>query len=309
MNENESEKKSVGEQFFELMLALREHHILIGGTLLFSLVSGITFLHWHPILLTDELAVKPWVIGLRVFCLIAIPLFAAADKIADAQSKKKSAAKQTENDTRAQQASNKAQKAYNQSISSLLALAKRGANIAFETPGNRKVPLIDLRTVLATATHGISIVAKTRATYYTLEFTEKGRILKDPVSFGRVEESTTIWEEAEDPNHPVWSIMDGEDLNAPIVRSSDPSKEKWADWDSKQYRSFISVPVKAQNAQFGMLSLNAPNSEDLTETDRMGVLVAARLMATTLALGLPQQEVKDLALKLSELQKRQRTER
>lgn len=287
----------VRDKFFGLLLELREHHVLIVGTLLASLVSALTFLPFYPLLVDANGQAFQGTIGVRVASLILIPVLAAADKIADWQAKKDSAA------TLAEEA-RKAQQTYRQSISSLLLIANRGADIAHETPGKRKTQLRDLRTVLVTATHGLSNAAQTRATYYTMSITEQGRVLGEPVSHGRVEESTTIWEESKDRNHSVWGIMDGEDVNAPIVRSTDEERKDWADWDKKKYKSFISVPVKAHGVQFGLLSLNAPNSEDLTETDRMAVLVAARIMATTLSLAHDTGQLKELEESLVKLRDR-----
>lgn len=286
------------EKFYGLLLLLRERHVFIVATLAASLVSAATFLPYYPTLVDANGQALQGTIGLRVASLILIPVLAAADKIADWQAKKEAKA------TLAAEAQ-KAQQTYQRSISSLLSIANRGADIAHETPGKRKAPLKNLRTVLVTATHGLSSAAQTRATYYTLKITDEGRILGEPVSHGRVEESTTIWEESKDLGHSVWGIMDGEDVNAPIVRSTDEDRTGWANWAEKKYKSFISVPVKAHGVQFGMLSLNAPNSEDLTETDRMAVLVAARIMATTLSLALDTNKLKELEESLVNLRARQ----
>lgn len=297
MTEMSNEEKPVSRQVLELLLSLRDRQVFIAGTLGASVVSAVSFAPWIPFFIDDQGKTQVWTMIVRIICMLLIPVFAAADKIADGEAKKKSVAEQAVSKTAAQDT-------YQKSISSLLSLASRGADIAFATPGNRKTPLVDLRSVLATATHGLSGASQTRATYYTLEFTEEGRILKDPVSWGRVEEATTIWLEADAPDHSVWAIMDGEDVNAPIARATDRDKIGWANWDEKKYKSFISVPVKAQGAQFGMLSLNAIGSEDLTETDRMAVLVAARLMATTLSLGYGPNELKTRTQSLIETKKK-----
>jgi transcriptional regulator with GAF, ATPase, and Fis domain len=294
VTETSEHEKPVSGKLSELLLELRDRHVYVWGTLGASLVSALTFLPWAPFVVDDTGQIQAHAVVGRVVCLVLIPLFAAADKAADAHAKKKSKADLDED-------ARKAQETYRKSISSLLVLARWGADIANETPVKRKAQLRELRSVLATATHGLSSVPQTRATYYTLEFTEQGRILKEPVSWGRVEEATTIWVESENPNHSVWRIMDNEDVNAPIVRATDPEMRGWADWSTKKYQSFISVPVKARGVQFGMLSLNAPNSEDLTETDRMAVLVAARLMATTLSLAYEPTQLKEQAQQLTNL--------
>lgn len=299
MSETKTAKEHpIRERFYGLMLELREHHVFITGTLIASLVSALSFCPYYPLLVDADGKAHLWVIIVRVVSMVLIPLFAAADKRADVQAKAEAV-------SAADEASQEAQKAYRQSISSLLLIANWGAAIAKDPPGRKKTLLKDLRTVSVAATHGLSIAAQTRATYYTLRITPDGRVLGEPVSHGRVEESTTIWEEAKDPGHSVWRIMDGEDVNAPIVRSTDEDKKDWADWDNKKYKSFISVPVKAGGVQFGLLSLNAPKSEDLTETDRMAVLVAARIMATTLSLAHEPYALKDLEDSLTKL----RTER
>lgn len=281
-------------KFYELLLELRERHVYIGGTLLASIVSAATFFPYYPLLVDHIGQPFTWVIVVRVVCLAFIPLIAAADKIADWQAKEASKTKLLAD-------AKKAQETYHKSISSLLSLAHRGADMALETPGQRKPLIQNLSTVLVTAAVGLSSAEESRATYYTLGFTNEGRVLQDPVSEGRVEQAVTIWVEKENPEHPVWAIMDGADVNAPIVRSTDPDKLEWTDWNKKKYKSFISVPVKAHGVQFGMLSLNAPKSEDLTETDRMAVLVAARVMAATLSLAMEMRQVKELGESLVKL--------
>ncbi|WP_146070496.1 hypothetical protein [Arthrobacter sp. 08Y14] len=295
MSETTTAKKHpIRERFCGLMLELREHHVFIAGTLIASLISALSFCPYYPVLVDADGNAYQWTIIIRVVSMVLIPLFAAADKTADVQAK-------ADAKSDANEASQEAQKAYRQSISSLLLIANWGAGIAKDPPSRKKTLLKDLRTVSVAATHGLSIAPQTRATYYTLKTTADGRVLGEPVSHGRVEESTTIWEEAKDPAHSVWGIMDGEDVNAPIVRSTDEDKKDWADWDNKRYKSFISVPVKAGGVQFGLLSLNAPKSEDLTETDRMAVLVAARIMATTLSLAHEPPALKELEDSLDRL--------
>lgn len=297
VTESTKEDQPVREKLFELLLELRERHVYIVGTLVASFISAMTFLPIAEWIVDDRGQVQPWTIWIRVICLVLIPFLAAADKAADWEAKR--VAKE-EGDAGAAEA----QRAYRQSISSLLLLANKGADIAQETQGQRKTQLRDLRTALVATTHGLSTAAQTRATYYTLEFAEEGRVLREPVSHGRVEESTTIWVESEDPDHSVWNIMDGNDLNAPIVRDTDENRASWVEWENKKYRSFISVPVKAHDVQFGMLSLNAPDSEDLTETDRMAVLVAARIMASTLSLAMTSAQLKERSDNLAKLKKR-----
>jgi hypothetical protein len=293
-----ADENPIATKFYELLYELREKHVYILGTLGASLISAATFLPYYPLVVDAQAQPHTWIIVCRVVCLVLIPVFAAADKVADWHAKK-TAEKKTEEDAR------KAQENYHKSISSLLSLAHRGADMALETPGQRKPLLQNLSTVLVTATVGLSSAPDSRATYYTLSFTGKGRVLSDPVSEGRVEQAVTIWEESKNREHPVWGIMDGADVNAPIVRSSDPDKSGWVDWDKKKYKSFISVPVKAHGVQFGMLSLNAPKSEDITETDRMAVLVAARIMAATLSLAMETRVLKEFEVNLLNLKRDQ----
>lgn len=174
-------------------------------------------------------------------------------------------------------------------ISALLALLDDTIRVAFKERKVRADRLEQLRTSLPTAVKEMPAAANVRSTYYPLRFDDDGfRVLDQPVSRGRVDPATTVWHEKDDPSHPIWALMDGPDLAAPIAKAPE---QVGIEWETRPYKTFISVPVKAGDMQFGMISVNAPVATDFTEVDRISVIVAARVMATALALETPTKDL------------------
>jgi hypothetical protein len=174
-------------------------------------------------------------------------------------------------------------RSFGRTMAAMLPLLGEAIDIGFVGGAVRTDRLHQLQTALAAAVAAMPIAGDARATYYPLSRDNRGlRVLDNPVSRGRVDVATTVWREAEEPAHAIWQLLDGGDLGAEIARA--PDTQFGVDWQAKPYKCFISVPVKAGPVLFGMLSLNAPHSDDLTESDRLSVIVAARMMATVLSL-------------------------
>lgn len=142
---------------------------------------------------------------------------------------------------------------------------------------------VTLRSALASAAASLPTCEDARATFYPLTRDPDGmRRLTDPRSRGRADEASSEFCEATDPSHPIWRIMDARDTDSKIVNAPDPHCR--VDWQTRPYKTFVSIPVKASTVQFGMLSVNAPEVGDLSEQDRIGLIAMARAMAAALAL-------------------------
>jgi len=139
---------------------------------------------------------------------------------------------------------------------------------------------------LLTMTAAKSIGPGSRATYYTLTRDDAGmRTLGSPVhttEYGRSDKPKRPFEESADPSHPIWRIMDGPD-EEPEVTSA-PDEVYGLDWSSKKYKTFLSVPVKANDVQFGMLSVNNSTVGSIGESQRAVILAMARAMALVVAM-------------------------
>jgi hypothetical protein len=121
----------------------------------------------------------------------------------------------------------------------------------------------------------------TRATYYTLKVDPDGkRRLVNPkhaVTIGRSDRPDAPWVEAENPTHEIWKILSRSDTEPPVVRKGDEASG--LDWEKVHYGCFLSVPVKARTATFGLLSVNAAEVGAIQETERALILAAARVLA------------------------------
>jgi len=168
-------------------------------------------------------------------------------------------------------------------MSALIVLLGEIGNVGFERGSVRADRVKGLSSALAASSALISAAGDVRATFYSLSKETRGsRKLDDPVSRGRLESVTTVWDEADDPNAYVWKIMDRPDLEAEIANK--PDSKFGIDWETKRYTSFISVPVKVKGVAFGMLSVNAPGVDPFSESDRLAVIAAARMLAAVLSL-------------------------
>lgn len=206
---------------------------------------------------------------------IAAAVAAVLDKVADKHSKNLDALVVIGEQT-----------AGGKAMSGVNALLEEIHDASFVSNQLRKDRLTTLRVSAAAIAANMTTADNVRATYYPLTRADNGwRELKDPKSRGRgnrQDQADTEFLEAEDPDHPIWKIMDGRDTACEITSS--PDQKSGVDWDNKPYKTFISVPVKADGVQFGLLSLNAPVVGDLTELDRISLIALARTMAAVLAL-------------------------
>lgn len=130
-----------------------------------------------------------------------------------------------------------------------------------------------------------SVGPGTRATYYTLIEDKAGvRVLGDPqhsTTVGRQDMPARPWLEHENPTHPMWALLDAADQH-PVVRSK-PDNVGDTDWNTVEYDTFITIPVKARGVVFGVLSVNNSTAGAIGDAQRAVILSMARVMALTLA--------------------------
>ena len=216
-----------------------------------------------------------WALVVVTVLGIAAAVAAALDKVADKHSKTLDKLEALGEQT-----------AGGRALSAIVVLMEEIHDSAFVSNAMRKDRWKTLRASLAAAAAAVPTAENVRATYYPLTKDADGwRELKDPKSRGRgvrQDQADSEFFEVQDPAHPIWKIMDGRDTACEIF--SEPDKDCGVAWAEKPYKTFISVPVKADKVQFGLLSVNAPVVGDLTELDRLSLIALARTMAAILAL-------------------------
>ena len=249
---------------------LRERWILLSVSLvgaigavvvprIFVLADGSPDTSWTPLQ-----------IGLGVAAALCISL----DKIADIFDKKRSKILLRGSEDAAENA-----------VSDLNTLLSEALNISFLEGASRDRQLETLRRIL-TMCAAKAIGPGSRASYYPLRRDASGqRILGKPVhtcEYGRHDKPSRPFVEAEDPDHPVWSIMDAPD-EEPEVRSHG-DEVYGLDWSRKKYVTFLSIPVKIDDVQFGFLSVNCSNHGAIGGAQRATVIAMARTMAIVLGM-------------------------
>lgn len=212
----------------------------------------------------------PWVVGLGLAAAVAVIL----DRVADHYEADLSAIDLQASEDTAENA-----------VRDLNTFIDEARAISAHAPADRVIPLQTLRRFL-TMCAAKSIGPGTRATYYTLTYALDGsRILGDPehtCEYGRTDKPERPWIEAENPSHEIWRIMEGAD-EAPETRNYGDIIDG-LDWERKPYRTFLSVPVKFRDVQFGLLSVNCSKDGAIVGSQRAAILAMARTMALTLAM-------------------------
>jgi hypothetical protein len=268
-------KKPTRRDFVDLLgplcQVLKRTWILATITLL-STVAAVWIPHHFVMKKTG--APLPDTAGWVIACGVAIAVSVILDKIADEQDKREAAASLRGSEDSAANAA-----------SDLNMFLVEAIEVAFVEGAALKKSTKALMRFLTVAA-AKSIGQGSRATYYTLTYDhDKKRILGSPVhatEYGRSDKPKTPFVESKDLNHPIWRIMDGPDEEPEVV--SAPTEVYELDWDTKKYKTFLSVPVKANDVQFGMLSVNNSTIGAIGESQRAIVLAMARSVALVLAL-------------------------
>lgn len=140
------------------------------------------------------------------------------------------------------------------------------------------------RTVVNQAAQAVG--PGTRATSYCLRRENDDRRVLDEAEhgvWGRNDKPNKPFFERLDPDLDIWRMLDRED-DEPEVRSY-PEEIPGLDWESKKnrYKTFFSVPVKAQNVQLGMLSVNNRDVGAIGGPQRAVIIAMAKTLALATA--------------------------
>jgi len=212
----------------------------------------------------------PWVVTFGIVVAVSVVL----DKIADAYDKRA-----------ASQSLRGSEDSAANAASDLNTFLVQALEISFVEGAAQKKSTHTLVQIL-TMTAAKSIGPGSRATYYELTKDKNGmRTLGSPqhtTEYGRSDKPRRPFIEAEDPTHPIWRLMDGPDEEPEVI--SAPTEVHGIKWEDKKYKTFLSVPVKANDVQFGMLSVNNSTVGSIGESQRAIVLGMARSMALVLAM-------------------------
>lgn len=101
----------------------------------------------------------------------------------------------------------------------------------------------------------------------------------------RTDEPTSVFIEGNGVDQGVWKLVD-EAGSLFVEDTSSTAPQDYARRDSRIYKTFISVGVRAGGVSFGMLTINALEPGDLDHLDEATMRVLARLLGATEALGL-----------------------
>jgi hypothetical protein len=211
--------------------------------------------------------------GLRITAGVLAALAIAADRIADTFEKKQSTLVFRESERSAEKA-----------VDDVNILLSEAIEATFLEGSARVEAIKALRRELARRAASC-IGEMSRASYYPLRREPGGsRVLDRPLhatEHGRFDKPDRPFIESEDPDHDVWTILDRAD-EEPEIRSS-PDEVGGVDWEKKKYKTFYSVPVKANMVQFGFLSVNNANIGSIGGPQRAAILAMARTMALVIA--------------------------
>ena len=271
---------SAWDSFRNVLMKARDRHafvILIG---LSTLVAGWSAFH------DDAKGFRGWVLLgaiVSVLCLVA-------DSLADAYEKKLL----KESERLQLGAAEEAEKRAEIAVEAVNVFLTEAHEALFLTGPSRKDAIKALPRLMVRCASGI-FEEGSRASYYELNVNAEGyRCLEDPVhstGFGRTDEPPTPFLEERDPDHDIWALMDGPDVDNE-VRSS-PEVIDGLSWDRKFYDTFYSVPVKSKQIQFGFFSVNSAVKGSIGGPQRACVLAMARVLALVRLTEIPGQDRRD----------------
>lgn len=250
--------KAIGK----VLSALKRWFVLMVLTFLGAVVAVLS-----PIWLTD-----PGWHWLRITAGIVAACAIIADKLADKYDQTVSALTFRESERSAEKA-----------IDDLNVVLSEAIEVMFLQGVRRDEAARSLRRIVARQAAS-AVGPGTRATYYTLR-REKGgsRVLDDAVhgTVGRYDKPDRPFVERDDTNHTIWGLLDRADEEPEIKEADD--KVYGLDWSKKKYKTFYSVPVKANAVQLGLLSVNNSAAGAIGGPQRAVILAMARTMALVVA--------------------------
>ncbi|BBZ20873.1 hypothetical protein MGAD_52080 [Mycolicibacterium gadium] len=244
-------------------LWFRDKYILLLITLIAAVAIAVATFAKAP----ENVFMSTWAPRVTVIAAILAAVSAAIDKFADRHAKKLEA-RSTEAE----------RKAGARAVIRLMAFLDYMEKVSRSTPGAARQQMPAVRLAAAELASQIPSAPDVRASFYPLTKDASGNYqMTEPVSRGRPEDATTEFRAADHPTHSIWRELTTPAKNCEIRDARTPVPD--LDWGSKPYKTFVTVPVRVGNAVFGMLTANALKVGDLTELDRVSLIVAARMLA------------------------------
>ncbi|MBB0997693.1 GAF domain-containing protein [Dietzia maris] len=137
-----------------------------------------------------------------------------------------------------------------------------------------------VKAVCASAAHRLGETDRTRACFFEL-VQSPVRALKPGDGYGRTGSSRSTFTEGTEAGDAALAMVD--ELGTYFCHDVDSDPPKGWNGSGKDYRTFISVTVAANDVPYGMLTLDSPDPGDLTEQDRRMLTVLAALLGVALS--------------------------
>lgn len=227
----------------------------------------------------DTGAALPAALPFSIALGVLVALLVLFDKFADRFERLKKAAAEQALRLRSDAILRASEEFARNSVSDLNTVIEAAHEVAFLEKAPRAVQMANLRRILVMSA-AKSVGPGSRATYYTLDGERGHRILGAPihaVEYGRDDRPDRPFLEAEDGELILWSTLERSDTEPPVYRKGDDLPGM--DWSRKAYASFISVPVKAKNVVFGLLSVNSSSPDAIGAAQRATIIAMARTLA------------------------------
>lgn len=140
------------------------------------------------------------------------------------------------------------------------------------------------RCSIEAATHLIG-ANRVRATYYRLRHTSKSRfeLVPEGGHTGRSTPAQTIFRNKTPEGDYVFKEF-GQNRSIIVLDTAECKLPGWDCERERDYRTFISVPVRGPKELFGMLTVDAPEVGDLTVYDEKLIRSVALLLASGIAM-------------------------
>jgi type II secretory pathway pseudopilin PulG len=165
----------------------------------------------------------------------------------------------------------------------LAPLANELANLASKQLAERRLLIERVLTLAVTVTAGLVDADRARSTLYRLDEDSPTWRLLPSNDAGRVDQAQTVFEEGTPAGDAVRRMIEGGDYRycRDVTAAPPPG---WVASPARAYRTFISMSVRVGGRGVGMLTVSAPDPDDLSEDDVASMRLISSLISTAIAL-------------------------
>ena len=164
----------------------------------------------------------------------------------------------------------------------MLGTADKLRRLAMLDQANKDTEISGFRTSIVSKVCDLVQSEAPRAAYFRVQdLSARPRVMQSGTysdSRNREDSFTSEFVEGQGGDQGVWDLVDTGDVE--LSNDTDTAvPESWDITKDRQYKSFVSVPVRAEGVAFGMLTANTLETDGFSNSDVASIKVLAHLLA------------------------------